>query len=78
MITLSVCFVESSSDEEEAKEEFCKEALDAHNAYRKRHGAKPLKYSKKVAPEKKYKLSIFSNASVFSPPADGLCPGMGR
>ena len=39
---------ESSSDEEEAKEDFEKQALAAHNAYRKRHGAKSLKFSKKV------------------------------
>jgi len=39
---------ESSSDEEEAKEDFEKQALEAHNAYRKRHGAKSLKFSKKL------------------------------
>ena len=39
---------ESSSDEEEAKEDFEKQALEAHNAYRKRHGVKSLKFSKKV------------------------------
>lgn len=39
---------ESSSDEEEAKEDFEKQALEAHNAYRKRHGVKALKFSKKV------------------------------
>ena len=39
---------ESSSDEEEAREDFAKQALEAHNAYRKRHGVKSLKLSKKV------------------------------
>jgi len=39
---------ESSSDEEEAKEDFEKQALEAHNAYRKRHGVKSLKFSKKL------------------------------
>ena len=39
---------ESSSDEEEAREDFAKQALEAHNAYRKRHGVKTLKLSKKV------------------------------
>jgi len=39
---------ESSSDEEEAKEDFEKQALEAHNAYRKRHGVKALKFSKKL------------------------------
>ena len=43
-----ICHTESSSDEEEAKEDFEKQALEAHNAYRKRHGAKSLKFSKKV------------------------------
>lgn len=39
---------ESSSDEEEAREDFAKQALEAHNAYRKRHGVKSLKLSKKL------------------------------
>jgi len=39
---------ESSSDEEEAREDFEKQALEAHNAYRKRHGVKALKFSKKL------------------------------
>ena len=38
----------SSSDEEEAREEFAEDALKSHNAYRKRHGVKSLKMSKKV------------------------------
>jgi uncharacterized protein YkwD len=55
---------ESSSDEEEAKEEFSKEALEAHNVCRKKHGAKPLKYSKKVGLTK-----TIESASNFTIPS---------